>query len=113
MTLDSPAARARSPAPDEGHIQVTGGRIWYRVVGSGQPTPLAVLDGGPGFSSHYLERLARLSDDRPVVFHDQLGAGRSERPDKIELWGAERFVEETERYVDVVRQFKRDVERRA
>ena len=37
---------------------------------------------------------AFLSDERPVVFYDQLGAGRSERPADVTLWRVERFVEE-------------------
>lgn len=80
--------------PSEGFIQVTGGKVWYRVVGTGQGTPLLLLHGGPGFTSHYLDPLRLLSDERPVVFYDQLGAGRSERPTDIRLWRAERFVEE-------------------
>lgn len=81
-------------APGEGLIAVTGGKVWYRVVGTGRATPLLLLHGGPGFTSHYLERLRLLSDERPVVFYDQLGAGRSERPADVGLWRAERFVEE-------------------
>jgi proline iminopeptidase len=35
-----------------------------------------------------------LADERPVVFYDQLGAGRSEKPADVRLWRVERFVEE-------------------
>lgn len=35
-----------------------------------------------------------LGDERPVIFYDQLGAGRSERPDDLSLWTTGRFVEE-------------------
>jgi len=84
----------RALAPGEGFIQVTGGKVWYRVVGAGQAIPILLLHGGPGFSSHYLDRLRLLSDERPVVFYDQLGAGRSERPADVTLWRVERFVEE-------------------
>jgi proline iminopeptidase len=80
--------------PGEGFVDVTGGKVWYRIVGSGPATPVLLLHGGPGFTSHYLEALGRLADERPVVFYDQLGAGRSERPEDLELWKAERFVEE-------------------
>lgn len=80
--------------PGEGFVEVTGGKVWYRVVGSGEATPLLLLHGGPGFTSHYLEAVGRLADERPVIFYDQLGAGRSERPDDLALWKAERFVEE-------------------
>ena len=85
---------ARALEPAEGFVQVPGGKVWYRVVGRGQATPLLILHGGPGFPSHYLTRLDRLSDERPIVFYDQLGAGRSERPTDPTLWKAERFVAE-------------------
>lgn len=39
-----------------------------------------VLHGGPGAPHDYLKPLAALSQDRPVVFYDQLGCGRSDRP---------------------------------
>ena len=83
---------------DEGYINVPGGRVWYRSVGpdSGSEgrTPLLCLHGGPGFTHNYLEPLEALADQRRVVFYDQLGCGRSDRPDDETLWTVERFVEE-------------------
>lgn len=79
---------------DEGHIEVPGGKVWYQRVGGGGGTPLLCLHGGPGFTHYYLERLADLADRRPVIFYDQLGCGRSDRPDDPGLWTVERFVEE-------------------
>lgn len=81
-------------APGEGFIPVTGGRVWYRIVGSGTATPLLVLHGGPGVPSYYLKPLAALADERPVVFYDQLGCGHSTGPTDSTLWRTERFVEE-------------------
>ena len=78
----------------EGFIQVTGGRVWYRVVGDKHATPLLVLHGGPGFPSYYLKPLAQLTDERPVIFYDQLGAGHSDRPTDTALWQISRFVKE-------------------
>ncbi len=79
----------------EGMITVPGGKVWYRKVGLHAPgTPLLVLHGGPGATSCYLENLAELAAQRPVIFYDQLGGGRSERPDNPALWTIERFVEE-------------------
>ena len=78
----------------EGYVEVEGGRVWYRIVGSGSVTPLLLLHGGPGMPSYYLNSLSQLSDDRPVIFYDQLGAGRSDRPDDPSLWHLDRFVEE-------------------
>lgn len=78
----------------EGFIPVAGGRIWYQVLGGGGGLPLILLHGGPGFPHDYLEPLGALSDERPVVFYDQLGCGRSDRPADTALWRIERFVEE-------------------
>jgi proline iminopeptidase len=80
--------------PEEGYVQVTGGRVWYRIEGSGTATPLLVLHGGPGATHHYLKPLGALADERPVIFYDQLGSGRSDRPTDTTLWRVERFVEE-------------------
>lgn len=83
-----------APPEGEGFIDVPGGQVWYRVDGSGPGTPLLLLHGGPGGTSHYLRPLGRLSDERPVVFYDQLGGGYSDRPTADSLWQMERFVEE-------------------
>ena len=77
----------------EGLISVEGGRVWYRSVGSGG-VPLLVLHGGPGAGHDYLEPLEALAADRQVIFYDQLGCGRSDRPDNPALWRIERFVSE-------------------
>jgi len=58
-------------------------RLW---VGRHQPPaltdalPLLVCHGGPGVPSDYLFPLAEILQ-RPVIFFDQLGCGRSERPE--------------------------------
>lgn len=80
--------------PREGFVNVPGGRVWYRIVGQGTAPPLLVLHGGPGFPSDYLARLSKLADERPVIFYDQLGCGKSDRPQDKSLWRAERFVSE-------------------
>lgn len=80
--------------PGEGFVDVTGGKVWYRIVGSGTRTPLLVLHGGPGVSSIYLKPLEALADDRPVIFYDQLGCGNSSATSDTALWTIERFVGE-------------------
>src|SRR5438105_3799139 len=78
-----------------GYIAVEGGRVWYRIVGEERAgIPLLVLHGGPGYPHDYLEPLERLADERPVIFYDQLGCGRSDRPPDKTLWRAARFVRE-------------------
>ena len=81
----------------EGFIQVPGGKVWYRIVGANKPgIPLLTLHGGPGMPSYYLKPLAELADERPVIFFDQLGCGRSDRPDDPSLWTIQRFVAEVQ-----------------
>ncbi|MDF2679321.1 MAG: pip [Brevibacillus sp.] len=80
-----------------GYIEVTGGKVWYNLVGEGnkEKTPLIVLHGGPGNTHDPLQAtLHVLADERPVVFYDQLGSGNSDRPTDDSLWKTERFVEE-------------------
>ena len=96
----SPSARAVLARPATGYVPVEGGRVWYQVEGSGRRTPLLVLHGGPGIPHDYLANLAELGDERPVVFYDQLGCGRSDRPDDPSLWTRERFTRE----IDAVRE---------
>lgn len=78
----------------EGYIEVEGGKVWYQIAGSGSATPLLLLHGGPGAPSVYLRPLERIAVDRPVIFYDQLGAGRSPAPADRSLWTVERFVDE-------------------
>jgi proline-specific peptidase len=82
---------------EEGSIDVTGGSVWYRRDGSGDRTPLLILHGGPGAASYYVEPLAeRMSAHRPTIVYDQLGCGRSEKPDDPSLWTLDRSVEEVD-----------------
>jgi proline iminopeptidase len=80
--------------PGEGYVEMLGGRVWYRVVGTGHGTPLVLLHGGPGAPSYYLDPLAALGDDRPVVFYDQLGAGRSDHITDTTLMTVAHYVAE-------------------
>ena len=84
----------------EGFIPVEDGfKVWYRRIGDGSKTPLLCLHGGPGAGHDYLEPLQDLADERPVILYDQLGCGRSDRPNDPGRWKIERFVAE----IDIVR----------
>jgi proline iminopeptidase len=82
--------------PHEGYVEVTGGKVWYRIYGEGHKTPMLVLHGGPGSSSYGLMPLKALSKDRPIIFYDQLGCGRSTRITDTTLMTIDRYVEEVE-----------------
>lgn len=91
---DAPSVSDSPAAENEGFLEVPGGRVWHRVAGSGDGVPLLLLHGGPGAGSRTMEVLASLGDERPVVFYDQLGAGRSEKPADTSLWTIERHIAE-------------------
>ena len=80
----------------EGYVEVTGGKVWYRINGDNKNTPVLLLHGGPGSSSFGFEPYKEISDDRPVIFYDQLGSGRSDRITDTTLMTVERYVEEVE-----------------
>ena len=100
LVLCSSGISAADPLPDQGFIDVSGGPVWYSFSGTGPGIPLLVLHGGPGGRICGYARLDALGDQRPVIRYDQLGSGRSGRPDDLSLWTVERFVEE----LHVVRQ---------
>jgi proline iminopeptidase len=88
------AAAAPALGPGEGMLPVRGGRIWYKVSGTGKGTPMVLVHGGPGAGSFYLKPFEDLGDDRRVVRYDQLGAGKSDRLTDTTLMVIPRFVEE-------------------
>jgi len=77
-----------------GFVDVDGGKIWYNVVGTGDKTPILVLHGGPGIPSYYLKPLAKLGDERQIIFYDQLGCGHSDRIRDTSLMTIEHYKKE-------------------
>ncbi len=78
-------ASSREAMVMSGYLEVPGGRVWYRTLGGGRAYPLIVVHGGPGGAHDYLEPLSALADERQIVFYDQLGSGRSDRPSDTQL----------------------------
>jgi proline-specific peptidase len=80
----------------QGRIEVPGGEVWFARYGGGSQTPLLLLHGGPGASSAMLTASLPqyVTDHRAVYVYDQLGSGRSDRPDDTGLWTLDRFVQE-------------------
>jgi proline iminopeptidase len=88
----------------QGYVEVEGGKIWYNIVGEGNGTPLLVLHGGPGSRScAMIPGYSLLSNDRPIIFYDQLGSGNSDRPTDTALWNINRFVDEIDLLRDKLR----------
>jgi len=69
-------------------------RLWFGKIGKVDKLPLLVLHGGPGGNHHNLVPLQALSNERTVIFYDQLGCGNSDRPTDPSLWSAKRYFEE-------------------
>ena len=80
----------------------SGHEIWTKTVGGGPRIPLLLLHGGPGGGHDYLEPLEALSSDRPVIFYDQLGCGKSDMPKNRALWTIERFADEVQEVRDAL-----------
>jgi proline iminopeptidase len=68
--------------PGEHQTVVDGLRLWYKVAGQGAGTPLLFLHGGPGYNSYSFEAQAgrALDGSLKMIYLDQRGSGRSERP---------------------------------
>jgi proline-specific peptidase len=99
QTAEGGEAGAMTQArPAEGFLSFHGFRVWYRIVGERDDPgklPLLVLHGGPGAAHDYLEPLeAMAATGRRVVFYDQLGCGRSDKPRNPSMWTVKLFVEE-------------------
>jgi proline iminopeptidase len=97
------AQRAR---PDSGHhVVVDGVRFWYRTAGVATPgvPPVVVLHGGPGYNTYSFAALIgpRLERGLRMVYWDQRGSGRSERP-----WTGEYSIP---RLVDDLEGFRRAI----
>jgi proline iminopeptidase len=81
-----PATAQTSPGLHTGERDavVNGVRLWYRVAGTGAPgtPPVVFLHGGPGQGSVHFAALEgpRMERSLRMVYLDQRGSGRSERP---------------------------------
>jgi proline-specific peptidase len=87
----------------EGYVDVADGRVWFRRSGPDEGMPLLLLHGGPGAASYYIEPLAeRMAAHRPTIVFDQLGCGRSDKPDDPSLWTFDRAVAELDTVRDAL-----------
>jgi proline iminopeptidase len=73
-------------------------RVWTKRTGNNPKVKLLLLHGGPGATHEYLEAFDSFLPAAGVeyYYYDQLGSGRSDRPDEPELWDIPRFVDEVE-----------------
>jgi proline iminopeptidase len=70
--------------PGVHEVELNGARVWYRVAGTwdGRSAPVVFLAGGPGGNSYSFEKVGgpQLEPANLIVYYDQRGTGRSERP---------------------------------
>jgi len=78
-------------------VPVDGHEVIAYSFGSGEET-LFCLNGGPGLPCDYVRDCHSWLADRGyrVVAYDQLGCGRSDRPDDTSLWHIDRYIHEVE-----------------
>ncbi len=70
------AAPLTGQSARQGMLSLDGARIFYEVIGSGDP--IIVVHGGPGLDHGYLQPgLDLLATRNTVVYYDQRGTGRS------------------------------------
>ena len=84
--------------PDElCRVPVDGYEVVTYSYGSGDNI-LFLLNGGPGLPCDYLRdpHIFLAEEGYRVVAFDQLGCGKSDRPDEPSLWSIARYVEEVE-----------------
>ena len=87
-----------APAADAtgGFLSFRGYNVWYETIGDlRRGVPLVWLHGGPGVPGNsYAPLMRQLAPARPSVRYDQLGCGRSDRPNEPSLWQVETFIDE-------------------
>lgn len=84
--------------PDDGFVDVRDARLAFRVFGDGPGAPVIMIHGGPGMDGCVFEpAVTQLSQSRPVIVYDQIGAGYSSwipEDRRAEFAEIPRFVEE-------------------
>lgn len=76
------SSNAMAMQPGEHQAVVNDVRLWYKVAGQASGTPLLFLHGGPGYNSYSFEVQGgkALEGKLRMIYLDQRGSGRSERP---------------------------------
>lgn len=75
-TLPLEANSVQETASEEGYLQLNGVKLYYKILGEGDP--VIILHGGPGLHHGYLlAELPILSKKHKLVFYDQRGSGKS------------------------------------
>lgn len=73
--------------------------VYTRKMGSNSKVKILLLHGGPGSTYRLFEVFEDifLNEGYEFYYYDQLGSHFSDKPDRMELWEVDRFVEEVEK----------------
>jgi proline iminopeptidase len=87
--------RSREVSAREGYVTTSdSARLFYRVIGQGRDTIIAI-HGGPGVDLESIAGdFAPLAARHTVIFYDQRGAGRSELPTDTSRLAVERQIQD-------------------
>ena len=99
LLLPTPAAaRSTATATGEHRFAVGSVHLWYRVAGKPGGTPVVFLHGGPGEGSQTFARYAgpTLEARLRMVYLDQRGSGRSDRPKAADNYSIAQLVDDIE-----------------
>ncbi|HWP81030.1 MAG TPA: alpha/beta fold hydrolase [Bacteroidota bacterium] len=80
---------------EEGWKQINGVRLYYKMIGSGEP--ILVVHGGPGLEhSYFLPQMEDLARTHRLIFFDHRGHGKSDIPGDTTAMGITNFVNDIE-----------------
>jgi proline iminopeptidase len=83
----------------EGYLLINGISHWYKIEGCQHNTiPVVIIHGGPGGNQYTLESSIgpKLAQQFTVLYYEQRGSGRSERPKNPEDYSIAALVEDLE-----------------
>ena len=73
-------------------------KVWTKRVGNNPTKKVLLLHGGPGMTHELYTCFDGYFPQEGIeyIYYDQLGSYYSDKPDDLDLWTTERFVEEVE-----------------
>ncbi|MEX0288474.1 MAG: proline iminopeptidase-family hydrolase [Flavobacteriaceae bacterium] len=73
-------------------------KVWTKRVGNNPSKKVLLLHGGPGMTHELYECADGYFPQEEIeyIYYDQLGSYYSDKPEDLDLWTTERFVEEVE-----------------
>jgi proline iminopeptidase len=96
--VGAPHSAAAPISVGEHSLTVDGVRLWYRVAGRPRGVPVVFLHGGPGEGSQLFQAVGgpELERTQRLIYFDQRGGGRSDRPVDPSNYSIDIMVEDVE-----------------